>query len=112
MRPLGAAVLPLEGVVVEIAHEGDARGEGAVAEGGQGARFGNFVHVPDDEDVAFGGGVGGAQGSEDLGEEGVPGEALVLPRVPGRETDVGEVDDSVDDFRVEGGEAVKGGLEV
>ena len=41
-------------VVVGVASEGDAGWKGTIAEGGNGARMGYFVHVAGDEDVAPG----------------------------------------------------------
>ena len=54
MRPLLPTVQPLEAVIVKVATERDARGEGAIAKCGQGAKTGDFVNVADNEDVALG----------------------------------------------------------
>ena len=81
MSPLLATVEPLEAVVVEMATEGDARWEGAVAECGKGTRTGNFVNVADDEDVALGRRLFAGQGGEGLSEEGVTSETFVLPGI-------------------------------
>lgn len=81
MGPLLAAMLPLEAVVVEMATEGDAWREGAVAEGRERAETWDLVYVADDEDVALRGGLGAGQGGQSLREEGVAGEAFVLPGI-------------------------------
>ena len=49
--PLGAAVAPLEGVVVELGAQGQAEWEVAETEQDVGSRAGDFVHVADDQHV-------------------------------------------------------------
>lgn len=44
-------------VVVGVTSEGDAGWKGTIAEGGDCARTGYFIHVADDEDVALGRGL-------------------------------------------------------
>ncbi len=54
MRPLLAAVQPLEAVVIEVTPESDTRWKGTVAKRCEGAETGDFVDVANYEDVALG----------------------------------------------------------
>ena len=102
MSPWLAAVEPLEAVIIEMTPKGDARWEGAVAEGGEGTETRDFVNIADDEDVTLRWGLVAREGRERLIEEGVASEAFVFPGIACREGGAGEVDDAVDDLGVEG----------
>jgi len=102
VRPLGAAVPPLEGVVVEFRAEGQSQWELAQPQESERARARNLVHVAYDQHIVPVGFLRGSdQVGEDVGEQGVAEEVLVVPDA--RALDWIR-DDAVDDLVVEGSE--------
>lgn len=101
MRPLGPAVQPLEGVVVEARREGEPPRECAGSQGSEGFGPWHLVHVGYYQHVAVLGGLAAAEVGEDLGEHAVALQVLHVPGGTGLE--IGRVFDLVvDDLGVIG----------
>ncbi len=96
MRPLLAAMLPLEAVVVELASERDSEWKGAIAEDLHGRDSWNLIDIRYKQHNAFCRCLIAGKRHQCLLEWGVPDLPLMLPGIAARKLRSGHIDNMMD----------------